>query len=371
MELYNGDCLEVLKSIPDDSVNLVLTDPPYNIAVKTTRGGKTETADWDKIDGYIDWCIEWLKECQRILKPNGVLYLWHNDMAQIAQLMEAIRKNTNLQFISFCIWNKGQTFRAKSWANRDPDGPTALRSWFNICEYCLHYFNAPKDNERQWKHTGLDRINSNPACYKPLKDWVVAEKKRLNLSDKTIADFYTKVTGRKPYMLRHYFQDSQFEIPTRKVWELVYMPIGFSKDYESLRQDYESLRQDYESLRQDYESLRQDYESLRQDYESLRNVHHCDALHSNVWNVPPIPSANRFHTCEKPVEILERLVRVSGNPGDVVLDCFMGSGSTGVACIHEGREFIGIEKDAEYFRIAKMRLEQEQEQEAGQQLSLL
>lgn len=39
MELYNGDCLEVTKSIPDDSVNLVLTDPPYNIAVKTTRGG--------------------------------------------------------------------------------------------------------------------------------------------------------------------------------------------------------------------------------------------------------------------------------------------------------------------------------------------
>lgn len=39
MELYNGDCLEVMKSIPDDSVNLVLTDPPYNIAVKTTRGG--------------------------------------------------------------------------------------------------------------------------------------------------------------------------------------------------------------------------------------------------------------------------------------------------------------------------------------------
>lgn len=39
MELYNGDCLEVMKNIPDDSVNLVLTDPPYNIAVKTTRGG--------------------------------------------------------------------------------------------------------------------------------------------------------------------------------------------------------------------------------------------------------------------------------------------------------------------------------------------
>lgn len=341
MELYNGDCLEILKTIPDKSVNLVLTDPPYNVSVETQKNGKRSVNKWDKIDNYVDWCILWLKECARVLKPNGVLYMWHNDMAQIAQLMEAIRKNTNLQFISFCIWNKGRTYRAKSWANKNPDGDTALRSWFNICEFCLHYFNTPEENERGWKKTGMDRINSNPECYKPLKDWFSSEKQRLNLDKKDIESYYTKVTGRKPYMLQHYFQDSQFEIPTQEVWERVYMKLGFSKDYES----------------------------LRRDYESLRNVHHMDALHCNVWSVPPIPTNNRFHTCEKPVEILERLVRVSSNPGDVVLDCFMGSGSTGVACIHEDREFIGIEKDTEYFRIAKMRLEQEQK--AGRQMSLL
>ena len=156
-------------------------------------------------------------------------------------------------------------------------------------------------------------------------------------------------------MLRHYFQDSQFEIPTQKVWESVYMPLGFSKEYEELRQEYEELRQEYEEL--------------RQEYEELRNVHHCDALHCNVWNVPPIPSNNRFHTCEKPVEILERLVRVSSNPGDIVLDCFMGSGSTGVACIHEGRKFIGIERDTKYFETARARLEQELE--SGQQLCMI
>ena len=355
MELYNGDCLEILKTIPDKSVNLVLTDPPYNVGVETQKNGKRSVNKWDKIDNYVDWCILWLKECARVLKPNGVLYMWHNDMAQIAQLMEAIRKDTNLQFISFCIWNKGRSYRAKSWANKNPDGDTALRSWFNICEFCLHYFNTPEEKEREWKKTGMDRINSNPECYKPLKDWFSSEKQRLNLDKKDIESYYTKVTGRKPYMLRHYFQDSQFEIPTQDVWERVYMSLGFSKDYESLRRDYESLRRDYESL--------------RRDYESLRNVHHMDALHCNVWSVPPIPTNNRFHTCEKPTEILERLVRVSSNPGDVVLDCFMGSGSTGVACIHEDREFIGIEKDAEYFRIAKMRLEQEQK--AGRQMSLL
>lgn len=77
----------------------------------------------------------------------------------------------------------------------------------------------------------------------------------------------------------------------------------------------------------------------------------------------------RVHPTQKPTELLQRLLQDYSKPGDLVLDCFMGSGSTGVACIREGRDFIGIEKDAKYFRIAKMRLEQEQE--AGQQLSLL
>ena len=67
-----------------------------------------------------------------------------------------------------------------------------------------------------------------------------------------------------------------------------------------------------------------------------------------------------FDTCQKPVPLLERLIRVSSNPGAVVLDCFMGSGSTGVACLNTGRDFIGIEIDPDYFNIAKERIESEQ-----------
>ena len=314
-----------------------MTDPPYNIGVQTQRNNKKVTEKWDKIDGYIDWCIEWLLECQRVMKPNGVLYFWHNDMAQIAELLQAIRKRTNLVFVSFCIWDKGNGYRAQSWHRRDPNSKTALRSWFSVCEYCLHFFNAPKDAEASWKHTGLDRINSNPECYKPLKDWHAAEKERLGVTDDDVAAKYTEATGRKPYMLRHYFRNSQFEIPTQKIWETVYEPLGFSKSYEELRQSYEELRQ---------------------SYEDKRNVHNCDAMHCNVWHIPPIPSVNRFHICQKPVEILERLIRVSTNEGGCVLDCFMGSGSTGVACINTGRDFISIEKDDRYFEIAQKRIEE-------------
>ena len=320
--LYNGDALEVLRTLPDASVGLVLTDPPYNI-------GK---ASWDKIDNYTSWCIEWLQECQRILKPNGVLYMWHNDMAQIAPLMVEIEKRTDLAFISFCIWDKGESWRAQSWKNRDPDSDTALRSWFNTCEYCLHYFNAPKEADGSWKHTGLDRINSNPECYKPIKEWYAAEKGRLGVTDADIAEKYTQVTGKKPYMLRHYFQDSQFSIPTQKVWEAVYMPLGFSWTYEE----------------------------LRKQYEELRNVHRCDAAHRNIWRVNTIgsSSAQRIHVCQKPLDILERIICVSSLEDDTVLDCFMGSGSTGVAAYNMGRKFIGIERDPKMYAKAARWIEE-------------
>ena len=65
---------------------------------------------------------------------------------------------------------------------------------------------------------------------------------------------------------------------------------------------------------------------------------------------------NRFHPTQKPVALLEYLVKTYTNPGDIVLDNCMGSGSTGVACINTGRRFIGIEKDANYFQIAKKRI---------------
>ena len=69
-----------------------------------------------------------------------------------------------------------------------------------------------------------------------------------------------------------------------------------------------------------------------------------------------VPVDSRAHPAEKPVELLERLITKSVPAGGVVLDSFMGSGTTGVACIETGRNFIGIEKDATYFAVAEQRL---------------
>lgn len=333
------DALEGLRELPDGCVDLVLTDPPYNVGVQTSRAGKKTVNAWDRIDNYTEWSLAWLKECQRVLKPNGVLYFWHNDIGQVAELLEAIKRETSLALVSFCIWDKGTAYRARAWKDRKPDGPNVLRSWFNICEYCLHFFNAPAGEGRGWQYTGTERINSNPACYKPIKDWYAAEKERLGLTERDIEAAYTAATGRKPYMLRHYFKDSQFEITTQAIWEAVYMPLGFGASYEELRASYEELRA---------------------SYKELRNTHNVDAEHCNIWHVPPLASTGRLHTCQKPIEILERLIRVSSNEGGIVLDPFMGSGSTAVAAMHMGRHYIGFERDPEYYRIAMERIRREE-----------
>ena len=66
------------------------------------------------------------------------------------------------------------------------------------------------------------------------------------------------------------------------------------------------------------------------------------------------------HPSEKPIELMKILIENSSNENDVVLECFMGSGSTGVACLNTNRNFIGIELDEKYFEIAKERIEKEQ-----------
>ena len=72
-----------------------------------------------------------------------------------------------------------------------------------------------------------------------------------------------------------------------------------------------------------------------------------------------IPTRNG-HVAQTPVEMLQCIIETSTNIGDTVLDCFMGSGSTGVACLNTGRDFIGIELDEKYFGIAKDRIENRQ-----------
>jgi site-specific DNA-methyltransferase (adenine-specific) len=77
---------------------------------------------------------------------------------------------------------------------------------------------------------------------------------------------------------------------------------------------------------------------------------------TNVLEFKCVDNYSRLHSAEKPVALCEYLIRTYTNEGDTVLDNCMGSGSTGIACINTGRNFIGIEKDLAYFEIARNRI---------------
>lgn len=89
-----------------------------------------------------------------------------------------------------------------------------------------------------------------------------------------------------------------------------------------------------------------------------KNINNCGT--SDIISVPNKKTknldGNNIHDTEKPVRLMEILIENSSNIGDVVLDCFMGSGTTGVACVNTDRKFIGIEIDKEYFDIAQKRV---------------
>lgn len=81
----------------------------------------------------------------------------------------------------------------------------------------------------------------------------------------------------------------------------------------------------------------------------------------SVWSIPTTPSREKLlgkHPTQKPVELLERIVRLCSKPGDLVLDPFCGSGTTGVVSVSHGRKFIGIDLDQDYIELSRGRISQ-------------
>lgn len=97
------------------------------------------------------------------------------------------------------------------------------------------------------------------------------------------------------------------------------------------------------------------------NYDLMRNENEGKQMKS-VWTIKP-PSRNEKlhgkHPTQKPLDLLDRIIRASTNKGDIILDPFCGSATTGVGCIKTGRNFVGIESDINYINIAKLRIEKE------------
>ena len=314
IQLFNEDCLPALAKMADNSVNLVCIDPPYNI-------GK---ADWDKIDNYIEWMGSVFIEIQRVLKDNGSFYWFHNDMVQINKLMTWTEKNSSFVFNSIIHWIKPQ-FRSLSWKN--PSDLSDLRSWFNCVEYCLFY--TFQDSTRLSKIMG--------SCVSPIRDYIRKEILRCKgkISLKQINELLGTATNGGGIASAVLSEDKT-------------VPAMITKEH------YEKIKQ-WLNCGSEYRYLKKEYEELRKEYEELRYYHKLDKNHNNIWTCKEVNSG-KYHVTQKPLLLIKRIIETSSKEGDIVLDCFMGSGTAGIACIDLKRNFIGCEKDKNNFQIAEQRI---------------
>lgn len=243
VELWQGDCLELMKNIPDGSVDLVLTDPPYG----------TTACKWDSV---IPFEPMW-KQLNRIIKPNGAIVLFSQQ-----------------PFTSACVSSNYKMFRYE-WIWQKPQGvgflnaqKMPLKAHENILVF---YKKLPTYNPQFWKSTPYANKN--------------------------------KIAGGRQY---------------RKLQ---------CRNTESL----DGIRYPIDVIKFNLEKERYNSKKIKTD---------------------------KMHPTQKPIDLLEYLIKTYTNEDETVLDFTMGSGSTGVACVNTNRNFIGIELDEGYFNIAKKRIDE-------------
>lgn len=238
-DLKHGDCLERMKEIPDGSVDMILTDPPYG----------TTSCKWDSI---IPLEPMW-EHLKRIIKPNG-----------------AIVMTASQPFTTTLIASNIKDFRqVQVWDKKMPTG----------------HLNA---------------------------------KKKILSRHEDLVMFSMARFGRFTYNPQKRKGEYRNKTPKRK-----------SDDYTG-------------SV---YSTVSHKKDNFNDDY-----------YPTSIVEISNANQKSKVHPTQKPVALMEYLIRTYTNEGETVLDFTMGSGTTGVACANTGRNFIGIEMDVDYFAIARQRI---------------
>jgi site-specific DNA-methyltransferase (adenine-specific) len=295
-KLYNGDCLKVMKKIPDNSVDLVLCDLPYGtvkgIGAGTTHGmaGKV---DWDTTLNLSDLFSEYDRCCRQ----NAMIVLFCQDPFTY-QLMQA-----STDSIGFCY---RMTWLKDHFAN----ALIAKKAPVNYTEDILCF---------------KKRYDTNNMCQ---------NRKYAKLLISESGNTKKELVARFGQALDHFCRtDSlQFSLPNKIAYTRFCEHFGFTR-----RKYYV-----------DYESL------CARQQKPIFNLDSGSKVKSNVLQYKK--DYDGFHPTQKPVALLEDLIRTYSNEGMTVLDNTAGSGSTIVACVNTQRIGIGIEKDPTYYNTMKKRV---------------
>jgi adenine-specific DNA-methyltransferase len=328
--IYHGDCLEVMRHMDANSVDAIVTDPPY-FKVK----GEAWDRQWDKPTQFLAWLDQIAEQWQRVLRPNGSVYCFASPkMAARVECLIGQRFNV----LNRITWQKDA-----GWAKRQCK--EEQRTFFPASEAIVFA-----------EHFGADNIAKGEAGYvakcdelrgfvfEPLRAYLDGERQRAGITPREVNEY----TGTQ--MAGHWFTRVQWALPTAKHYAAIRELFHLRGNWEeNTREGF--LRREYEDLRREYEDLRREYEDLRRPFSVTADVPYTD-----VWTFPTVQHYKGKHPCEKPLAMMEHIIRASTKPGSVVLDCFAGSGATGAACLNLGRDFIGIENDAEYAALARRRI---------------
>lgn len=297
INLMNGDCLELMKTIPDGSVDLILTDPPYGtIKGMELKGWDNSTTRWDDV---IDNKKMW-HEINRVLRVNGCCVLFSQDPYTSVLMNDC---HDNVPFSYRLVWDK-KHYASPLGANKFP-----VNYFEDVCVFFKKYDSLALHPLRPYFADVLEFIGKN--------------LKQVNTE-----------LGHRRAEHCFYIDSTQFGLCTEAT--------------------YNELIERYSINKMDDFTPYAELVEINKSYLRVFNLHDGKKYKSNILEYKK--DYNGYHPTQKPVALLEDLIKTYSNSGDMVLDFTMGSGSTGVAAKNTNRKFIGIELDQNYFNIAKERI---------------
>lgn len=303
IQLYEGDCLEIMDKLIKSNIKFqsIIVDPPYGTikGINNVNHGLSGKTEWDnKID-----IVKMFDKCEKLLIEQGTLIIFSQDPFT-TELINGSEKQYNISFCYRYIYEKSHHANSLI-AKKAP----------------LNYFEDILVFKRIY-----DIYNENP-----LRKYFEQVLKYIN---KPLGQINHDIGNRS---VEHcfYIKSHQFKLCSKKGYEkLCYL---YNLPLQPWFKSYDELK--------------------KQNIEPIFNLPHGKKYKSNILKYE-IPKEERgLHPTQKPVALLENLIKTYTNEYDYVLDFAMGSGSTGVACKNLNRNFIGIELDRNYFQIAKQRLE--------------
>jgi DNA modification methylase len=315
----------VAKLMNGDKADMAHNDPPYGMK-KEKEGVLNDNLNFDNL---LQFNKEWIALQFIHLKDSGSWYCWGIDeplMDIYSHILKPYIKEQKATFRNLITWDKG---------NGQGQNSDNTRSYAIADEKCL------------FAMMGVQGFNNNADNYfdkwETIRVYLEQEIKKLNESDGKIATALGYKDGRT---VNHWWSKSQWNFPTKENY-VALKEYSKTKNIDAFKKEYEELKKEYEELKKEYEELKKEYYSTRAYF---NNIH--DNF-NNVWKFDRHlrQGDEGGHATIKPIPLCERAIKSSCPDDGLVLDFFLGSGSTMVASHQLKRKCYGMELDPKYCQV--------------------